>query len=152
MGTAKGHRAYMLTMAATPTVYVDEPYMTMRWDSINQQVVTEWKGFANSAEFRACLLKGVQAVKDHHAKTYISDVRKFRVIVHEDQKWVAEHWMPLVVAAGLKRIAFVTAPSGLGKVTVADAASLIHDQGLQSRTFVSMTEAKRWLAEIQPPP
>jgi hypothetical protein len=138
----------MWTMAQAADVYVDEPYLCLRWDSINQHVFTEWKGFANSAEFRASLLKGIEAIKDHHAATYLSDVRKFRVIVHDDQRWVAEHWMPLAVAAGLRRIAFVTAPTGLGKATVEDAASLIHDQGLQSRTFESMIAAKHWLAEI----
>ena len=141
-----------MTMAQAATVYVDEPYLSLRWDSIHQHVLTEWKGFANSAEFRASLLKGIQAIKDHHAATYVSDVRRFKVIVHDDQKWVAEHWLPLAVGAGLKRIAFVTASTGLGKATIEDAARLIHDAGLESRTFESMSEARRWLAETPAAP
>jgi len=51
-------------------VYVDEPWLLMRWDAENQCVHSVWKGFANSAEFRAALMKGLQAVRDRHATGY----------------------------------------------------------------------------------
>lgn len=39
-------------------IYVDAPYLSIRWDSVNHLVHAEWKAFANSAEFRAGLSKG----------------------------------------------------------------------------------------------
>lgn len=145
---AGGRSPYTLTMASNRTVYVDEPYLSIRWDSVHQHVHTEWKGFANSAELRAGLLKGVQAIRDNRAAAYVSDARKVKVIVHDDQNWIKATWMPLAIEAGLKRIAFVTAASGLGKLTIEDVSGLVNDDGLQSRTFSSMAAARQWVLEV----
>jgi hypothetical protein len=128
-------------------VYVNEPYLSIRWDSVHQHVHTEWKGFANSAELRVGLLKGVKAIREHKAAAYVSDARKVKVIVHSDQKWIKDTWMPLAIDAGLKRIAFVTAPTGLGKLTIEDVSGLVNNDRLQSRTFDSMAAARQWVAE-----
>jgi hypothetical protein len=126
---------------------VDEPYLSIRWDSVHQHVLSEWKAFANSAELRAALLKGVRAIRENRAVAYVSDARKLRVIVHDDQQWIKATWMPLAVEAGLKRIAFVTAATGLGKLTIEDVSGLVNGDRLQSGTFDSMEAARRWVAE-----
>ena len=128
-------------------VYVDEPYLSIRWDSVHEHVLSEWKAFANSIELRTSLLKGIRAIREHKAIAYVSDARRIRLIVHEDQRWIRETWLPLAIAAGLKRIAFVTAPSGLGKLTIGDVALLIDGETVQSRTFDSMTAARHWISE-----
>jgi hypothetical protein len=69
------------------------------------------------------------------------------VIVHDDQKWIHDKWMPLAQEAGLKRLAFVTATTGLGKLTIEDVSGLVDHQELQSRTFDSMAAARRWVSE-----
>jgi hypothetical protein len=129
-------------------VYVDEPFVSIRWDGLHSHVLTEWKGFANSEELRAALLKGIQAIVDNHAAAYVSDARKLRVIVHEDQAWISEKWMPLALQAGLRRLAFVTASSGLGRLTVRDVVNLVDHHGLESRTFSSLQAARQWVAEV----
>jgi hypothetical protein len=129
-------------------VYIDQPYVSIRWDSIHKHVLSEWKGFANSEELRAALLKGLQAIIDNHAAAYVSDARKLRVIVHEDQRWIEEKWMPLALQAGLKRLAFVTADTGLGRLTIEDVVVLVHRHGLESRTFTSVAAARHWVAEV----
>lgn len=48
-------------------IYLDAPYLSIRWRSVPQILFAEWKGYATSAEFRAALLKGVQAIREHHA-------------------------------------------------------------------------------------
>ena len=135
-----------MTIAPTGDVYVNEPYLSIRWDGVHQHVLSEWRAFANSAELRAGLLKGIQAIRDNRAVAYVSDARKVKVIVHDDQKWIKEKWMPLAVDAGLKRIAFVTASTGLGKLTIEDVAGLVDHDGLQSRTFDSMATARQWVS------
>lgn len=116
---------------------------------MHKHVHSEWRAFANSAELRAALLTGIQAIRDHRAEAYVSDARKIRLIVRDDQLWIKEKWMPLAVGAGLKRIAFVTAPTGLGKLTIEDVSGLVNKEGLQSRTFDSMTAARNWVAEVR---
>jgi isopentenyl diphosphate isomerase/L-lactate dehydrogenase-like FMN-dependent dehydrogenase len=133
-------------------VYVDEPYLSISWDSLHNHVYTQWRAFANSAELRAGLLKGIQAIREHSAAAYVSDARKVKVIVHEDQRWIKETWMPLAIQAGLKRIAFVTAATGLGKLTVEDVAGLVDDHGLRSHTFDSVAAARKWVSETSTNP
>jgi hypothetical protein len=131
-----------------PDVYVDEPYLSIRWDGVRQHVLSEWKGFANSEEIRASLMKGIRAIREHSAASWVSDARKMKVFVHDDQKWAKEIWLPLAVRAGLKRLAFVTAPTGLGKLTIEDVSGLYNDAGLQSQTFDSIAAARQWVSQV----
>jgi hypothetical protein len=128
-------------------VYVDEPWLHMHWDRSHKCVISVWKGFANSAEFRAVLGKGLQAIRERHAIAYVSDTRKLKLIVLEDQKWANETLIPQMAAAGLKRLAMVTADAGLGKVTVEEIVKLVDNRPLLMRTFDSMPAALRWVKE-----
>jgi hypothetical protein len=139
--------AYSLIIKPPTDVYVDETYLLIRWDRVHRHVLSEWRAFANSTELRTCLLKGIQTIRDHHAAGYVSDARKVKVIVHDDQNWIRDKWMPLAQEAGLKRLAFVTAPTGLGKLTIEDVSGLVDHQELQSRTFDSMAAARYWVSE-----
>jgi len=141
-------RSKTLCIKPANAVYVDEPYVSIRWDSLHKHVLSEWKGFANSEELRAALLKGIQAITDNRAAAYVSDARKLKVIVHEDQRWIQETWMPIALQAGLKRLAFVTADTGLGRLTVQDVVVLVDHHGLESRTFSSLAAARQWVAQV----
>jgi hypothetical protein len=143
--TGAGRIAWIIK--PTNDVYVNEPYLSIRWDSVHQHVHTEWKAFANSAELRSGLLRGIQAIRDNRAAAYVSDARKLKVIVHDDYTWIKDKWMPLAVEAGLKRLAFVTAPTGLGRLSIEDVSGMVDKNGLQSRTFSSMEAARKWVAE-----
>ena len=124
--------------------YLDEPYLSIRWRSIPQILYAEWKGFATSSEFRAALLTGVRAIRERHVVGYVSDARKAKVILPEDERWGREVWLPQAVAAGLKRMAIVTAAAGLGKMAYDDAATAIDSHGLSMRTFDSVASATTW--------
>src|SRR6202163_2968152 len=158
-GTFAGDRriglAYTLDMAiekaAEPIgrplddeLYLDEPYLSIRWRSIPQILYAEWKGFATSAEFRAALLTGVRAIRERHVVGYVSDARKAKVVLPEDEKWSREVWLPQAVAAGLKRMAIVTAPTGLAKLAYSDAAAAMDSHGLSMRIFSSVPSATTW--------
>jgi hypothetical protein len=120
----------------------------VRWEDEYQSVHTEWKAFANSQEFRGGLMKALEAIRENHAVRYLSDTRKVKVIVREDQEWADETWFPLVVAAGLKRFAGVTAEAGLGKLTVEEVFDAVHIKGFELCKFNSVAAARKWLAEI----
>lgn len=141
-----GHPA--LTTPPVDGIYVDEPWVLMRWDGVHHIVHSEWKAFANSSELRGALLRGIDAIRDQKARGYLTDTRKVKVIVRSDQEWIKQTWFPLAIAAGLKRIAVVTATHGLGKVTVEEVVGLADDQGLISKTFGSVEAGRRWIAEL----
>jgi hypothetical protein len=125
-------------------LYLDEPYLSIRWRSIPQVLYAEWKGFATSSEFRAALLTGVRAIRQRHVVGYVSDARKAKMVLAEDEKWAREVWLPQAVAAGLRRMAIVTASAGLGKMAYDDAATDMNSHGLSMRTFDSVAAATTW--------
>ena len=128
-------------------VILDETWVTITWDNAHRSVHTEWKAFATSAEFRSALMTALEAIKEKRAIAYLGDGRKVKVIVRKDQEWVKQVWIPLAVAAGLKRVAVVTAASGLGKGNVEDAVRLVDDRGLLMHSFDSVDAARKWIAE-----
>jgi hypothetical protein len=75
---------------------------------------------------------------------YVSDARKAKVVVPDDEKWGREVWLPQAVAAGLKRMAIVVAPTGLAKQVFESAATQIDSHGLSMRTFASIESATVW--------
>lgn len=97
--------------------YLDTPYLSIRWRPIPKVLYAEWRGFATSAEFRAALLTGVRAMRERHIDGYVSDARKAKVVLPEDEIWAMQVWLPQAVAAGLKRMAVVIAPTGLARQT-----------------------------------
>ena len=128
-------------------VYLDEPWLTIWWDSSCSCVHTQWKAFATSAEFRAGLMRGLEAIKDKRATTYVSDARKVKAIVQKDQTWVRDTWIPLALAGGLKRIALVTGTAGLGKTAVLEIIKQVDDE-LFMRSFDTVAEAFAWVAKV----
>jgi hypothetical protein len=124
--------------------YLDEPYLSIRWRAVPQILFAEWKGFATSEEFRAALLTGVRAIREHHVVGYVSDARKAKVFLPEDMQWVMAVWLPQAVAAGLKRMAMVTADAGLGKILIEQITEQIDSHGLSMRKFSSVTAATTW--------
>lgn len=130
----------------TGDVYLDEPWLTIWWDRSCNCVHGEWKAFATSAEFRAGLMKGLEAIKDKSATSYVSDTRKVKMIVKKDQDWVRETWIPRTVAEGLKRVAVVTGAAGLGKTTVLEMVKQVDDE-VFLRSFDSVADAFTWVGK-----
>jgi hypothetical protein len=125
-------------------VYLDQPYLSIRWRSVPQILYAEWKGFATSSEFRAGLLTGIRAIRQRHVTGYVSDARRAKLVLPEDERWAREVWLPQAVAAGLQRMAIVTATAGLGKMAYDDAATAMDSHGLSMRTFDSVAAATTW--------
>ena len=111
---------------------------------VPQILYAEWKGYATSEEFRAALLTGIRAIRERHVTGYVSDARRSKVIGREDMEWVSKVWLSQAVAAGLKRMAMVTAEAGLGKLIVEEVVHDVDAHGLAMRKFNSVSEATTW--------
>ena len=100
--------------APADEIFLDRPWITIRWDNAHSCLHSDWKAFATSVEFRAALTEVVAAIRSKKAVGYVSDARRLKVIVRKDQEWAHGVWAPAAVQAGLQRLAFVTADSGMG--------------------------------------
>jgi hypothetical protein len=126
-------------------VYSDEPWLTIRWDAAHECVYAEFKSFATSSEFRASTLKILEAVWDRHAAALVSDNRRLEGVTDQDQLWLRDTWMPLAVAAGIKRIAVVLARQGLGKIASEEIIGKFGNTVFVTRTFDSVKDANDWI-------
>lgn len=135
---------YLEVIATADQVYLDEPYLSIRWRAVPKVLYAEWKGFATSPQFRAALLTGLRAIRERHVLAYVSDGRKARVFLPEDEQWARDVWLPQAAAAGLKRMAMVTAESGLGKVAIENAVADMDNHGFAMRRFDSVAAATTW--------
>jgi hypothetical protein len=109
-----------MSSAAKGAVYIDEKWLLMRWDSEHECLFAEWKGFATSAEFQGALLKAVDVIREKNGAGFVNDTRKLELVSDDDQRWLMSTWPPLVVGAGLRRLAIVIAKTGLSKMAIQD--------------------------------
>jgi hypothetical protein len=130
-------------------VYADHPWVSIQWDRQHECVYSEWIGFANSAELRAGMMKIIDAIRDHHAASLVSDNRRLEVVTSSDQLWIRDSWTPLAVGAGLKRISVVLAHRGLGKIATEAVLSQIGKTAFVTRTFSTISEAIEWAVDEQ---
>lgn len=87
----------------------------------------------------------LEAIRNKHASSLVSDTRRLEVVANEDQLWMRDTWVPLAVAAGLKRIALVVARHGLGKFAVQEIVSQVGPTTFVMRSFDSLPEALGWV-------
>lgn len=135
-------------MSGSGDVYVDEPWLLMRWDSDHQCVFAEWKAFATTSEFQGALMRVLEVLRERHAVNFVTDTRNLESVSTEDQRWIRYTWAPLAIAAGIKRIAVVEGKHGLAKFAIDEMFRGRRNTGLQldSRTFDAVDDAMKWMA------
>lgn len=127
-------------------VHLDEPWLTITWDGEHRWVYAEFKRFANSTEFRAGVMRIIDAIRQRHAAALISDNRRLEGVVYEDQLWLRDTWVPMAVASGIKRIGVVVAHQGLGKIATEEIIGRLGKTEFATRTFESVSDAQKWVA------
>ena len=129
---------------------MNEPWLSVHWDREHGCVHAEFKGFANSVEFRAGTEKILDAIRVRGARSLVSDNRRLEGVTPSDQLWLRDTWMPEAVAAGVGRIAVVLAPQGLGRIASEDIISRFGKTEFVTRTFDSVPEALKWVSHQEP--
>jgi hypothetical protein len=128
-------------------VFADEPWLSIQADRRSRCVYAEWKGFANSGEFRASTMRILDAIRGSGAASLITDNRRLEGVANQDQLWIRDTWVPQAAASGLKRIAVVVAHHGLGKIASEEILSSLTPGVFSTRTFTTVSEAMEWVAE-----
>jgi hypothetical protein len=125
-------------------VHINRSWLSVRWDDEHRCICAEFKGFANSAEFRTGTMGILDAIHDRGAESLVSDNRLLDLLSTEDQLWIRDIWTPLAVAAGLRRIALVVAHQSLGTYASNDIVSSFPNGLFVTRTFGTLDQALPW--------
>ncbi len=125
-------------------VYMDEPYVSIRCDREHKSVLSEWKGFANTVEFRAGNLKVLDAIRDTQASSLVIDNRKVESMTPADQLWIRDTFVGLLEATGVKRLALVVLQHGLARIATDDIRGQTTKSVIETRTFGTVSEGIDW--------
>lgn len=96
----------------------DDHDATIEVHPVQRLVRLTWKRPISGPEYRVLLMRLLDVVKDQQLKLWLSDGRKAGPILYEDQVWTMKEFTPLVLAAGLERIAIVNSKDGLNLLAV----------------------------------
>lgn len=87
----------------------------------------------------------MEEIKSRKATSTVCDIQKLEVVIHTDQLWIRDTWVPLALASGLKRIAVVVALQGLAKFAADAMIRLVGRTGIETRLFNSLDDAMKWV-------
>ena len=129
-------------------VYLDQPYVLIRWDGEGQWVYVKWKAWANSTEYRAAQEVVILALRDNHASRNLVDSTDSRVVSDADQKWLVENWMARAEAAGRRWTAVVLPKSALGRTIEENIDKHPRSDWTKVEHFETVDDAAAWLATV----
>jgi hypothetical protein len=129
-------------------IYLDTPYILIRWDGDGPWVYVQWKAWANSAEYRSAQEVVILALHENHASRNLVDCTDSRVVTDADQKWLIEDWMDRAEAAGRRWTAIVLPKSALGR-TIQESIDR-HRTSHRSTVehFETVEDAAAWLSTV----
>src|SRR5487761_270334 len=129
-------------------VYLDTPYVLVRWDPNGPWVYVKWKAWANSSEYRAVQEMVLQASRENHASRNLVDSTDRRVFSDDDQKWLVENWMPRAAAAGRRWTAIVMPTSALGRTIAENVDDYGRSNLFTIEHFETVEDAAAWLSTV----
>jgi hypothetical protein len=126
-------------------MHFDERFLTIHWDEDTKAVWAEWKEAVEGEPFRRGLNAGLELVRQKKARKWIADTKHMGVVSVEDVKWTNEDWIPRVVAAGLRWMAFVMPRKVVAKMAVKTVVSKLGEHELSTSYVESLDDARAWL-------
>ena len=108
-------------------------------------VTMEWKGYANSAQFREGTERMLEELTRHKVHKVLGNIRDMVLISAEDQQWLQDVFLPRAIHQGFKAIALVRPVHYFNKVAVESVAYKVQDESLKIRMFNELSEAIEWL-------
>ena len=129
-------------------IYLDTPYILIRWDADGPWVYVKWRAWANSVEYRAAQEIVIQALRENRASRNLIDSTDRRVLSDDDQKWLVENWMPRAAAAGRRWTAIVMPKSALGRTIAENIDNYGRSKHFTIEHFETVEDAAAWLSTV----
>ena len=121
-----------------------EDDVTVSWDARNNWISVEWR----NAPSRQTVVNGCEEVLKllvvKRAALVLNDNRQISGTWVRASSWVAEDWFPRMIAAGLKKFAWIESPLCALSVVSAKRSAMKNEAGV-IKLFKSEDEAQKWL-------
>ena len=133
----------------TTEIIMDNDAVTLWYHTERRIVHHQVKSYRVGVEFRACLERGLETLREHGATKWLSDDRLIGPFSREDQEWCERVWFPRTRDAGWRYWAIVLPKKVLGQMSLQYFIKKYSSEGITARFFDNPQDALNWLA-IQP--
>jgi hypothetical protein len=123
--------------------YLDTPHMHIRGSHL--WLLLEIRARASSEDFRDGMEMCLHALDATQATRLLMDLRKMRLVLTDDERWLAQDLLPRLGKTALKRMAIVSPENELARLIVADLAKP-RPTGAESKHCETVEEAREWLS------
>lgn len=133
-------------MANEPIVVLDNVYATLRFHEAAKIIHHEMKQPIRAGAFQQLLTAGLELMRKHEAKKWLSDDRKNSVLEPDDETWARTVWFPQSQAAGWKYWAVCPpAEKVIGQLQINRHAKSYMQGGVEVQNFGDPSDALAWL-------
>ncbi|WP_207426616.1 hypothetical protein [Pedobacter sp. SYSU D00535] len=115
------------------------------YQETEKMVVMDWDGYATSSEFHAGTAFMFELVQNYKCSKVLADVKDMLMISQDDQKWLAEEFIPKLVRTGVDMVAMVCPQHYFGKVAAESLTQKANELNLDCRIFRDAAAARDWL-------
>ena len=124
----------------------DKVYLTIEFDGANQWIYNNWIGVLPTEK----VIQGCQAtidfLREKPCSKMLNDNRQVVGSWNSANEWIAQTWMPQVLALGLKRFALVLSPGIFGQASASEMVTRVGTL-FEMRLFQDIELAKAWLRD-----
>jgi hypothetical protein len=125
--------------------FYQETDVTVSWDPVNHWVAADWR----NAPSRETVLNGCEEIlkllMTMKSGLVLNDNRQITGTWVGASSWVAEDWFPRMIAAGLRKFAWIESPLCALSVVSAKRSAMKNEAGI-IRLFKSEGAAQEWLS------
>ncbi|MBX3083143.1 MAG: hypothetical protein KF716_16040 [Anaerolineae bacterium] len=137
-----------MTTVASPQTVIDTDYATLTYFPKHKIVRHVFHKFIYGQEFRNVLEKGVELLKQHKARKWLSDDRLNSALPSEDLQWSTMEWFPRAFEAGWRYWAIIMPDKVAGQMNMNRIMKQNIERGLVIQVFEDPEEAMKWLESV----
>jgi hypothetical protein len=130
-------------MPAT-TIRKDE-FVTMFYYPESKILHHQMHKFFFGQTFRDIMNTATDVFQKYGVQKWLADDTAVTAWTKEDQEWGSSDWFPRALKSGWRYWAIIMPQNTLGQLAVKRVAEKYAAHGIQTRTFSSVDEAKKWL-------
>ena len=124
----------------------DDLHVKIELDLDHQMLISKWKGYVPSENYRSILLEIQGAISDHKLHFWLSDSRQMGAILHEDTVWSRDDLGPLLASTVLKALAILNSSDIIHQMA---AGRMVKESGTSApyrmAFFDDQESAMKWL-------
>ncbi|MEJ8758352.1 hypothetical protein WG947_15165 [Pontibacter sp. H259] len=130
------------------TLYFENENVRVSYDETTGLGTAVWQGFQSSEQFRSNGLKCLQLMNEKGLTRWLADSRKMKAIRLQDQQWVIEEFVPMLLSSPLRRMANLVSEDIFNKMAFEQMIRRSGDLGdFRLNEFEDKAAALDWLLQ-----